>query len=86
MNAPCPACLATPSSIDGHPDLGVKTIGSTMLTFECRCCHARWARSVVRGRFSWSPIDACAGRSVDMGTVVPPRSDPFQAPEPTAAS
>ena len=86
VNPPCPACLATPVSIDGHPDLSVRTIGSTMLTFQCRRCQAQWARSVVRGVFSWARIDERAGRSVAMGTVVPPRSDPFREPEPSATS
>lgn len=84
MNTPCPACTSGPSSIDGHADLSVRTIGSTMLTFECRACHTQWARSVARGVFAWAQIDERTGRSASMGMVVPPRSDPFIDPEPWA--
>ena len=83
---PCQACLATPVSIDGHADLSVRTIGSTMLTFQCRRCQTQWARSVERGVFSWTRIDERSGRKMAMGTVVPPRSDPFKKPEPTTVS
>jgi hypothetical protein len=85
MNTPCPACLDKPAAVDGHAHLGVRTIGGTMLTFECRVCHTHWARSVVRGVFTWTAIDEQSGRKVGMGTVVPPRSDPFIEPEPSGA-
>lgn len=83
MNEPCPACIAKPAAIDGHADLSVRTIGSTILTFECRRCKTHWARSVERGVFSWNRIDERAGRNVAMGSLVPPRSDPFEEPEPS---
>ena len=57
-----------------------------MLTFECRRCHTQWAREVVRGVFSWAQIDERAGRNLAMGTVVPPRSDPFPGSDPSAAT
>lgn len=85
MNTPCPACIKGPDAIDGHADLSVRTIGSTVLTFECRRCRSQWARSVARGVFSWKPIDERAGRSVAMGSLVPPRSDPFKETEPSGA-
>ena len=77
MNPPCPACTSGPASIDGHADLSVRTIGGMVLTFECRKCGTHWARSATRGVFTWTPIDERTGRSVAMGTVVPPRSAPF---------
>ena len=86
MTTPCQACLAKPSSIDGHAGLGVRTLGGTLLTFECRHCNALWARSAVGGGFSWSRIEEGSRRSVAMGTFVPPCSDPFEGPDPSAAS
>ena len=86
MNPPCPACLGTPSAIDGHADLSVLTIGSTMLTFECRRCRTRWSRTVSRGVFSWARIDEHQGRSVAMGATVPPRSNPFRERETSPTS
>ena len=77
MSTLCPACLSTPVSIDGHADLSVRTVGSTILTFQCRRCQAMWARSAQRGVFAWTQIQDGAGRSVAMGIVVPPRSNPF---------
>jgi hypothetical protein len=85
MNNPCPACLDKPAAVDGHAHLSVRTIGGTLLTFECRVCHTQWARSVVRGVFTWTAIDALTGRSAAMGMLVPPRSDPFIEPEPSGA-
>ena len=85
MNAPCPACLAKPAAVDGHADLSVRTIGNTMLTFECRVCHMNWARSVLRGAFTWTAIDERSGRSVAMGSLVPPRSKPFVDSEPSTS-
>lgn len=82
MNPPCRACIKGPLAIDGHAALGVRTIGSTVLTFECRLCGTKWARSVDRGVFSWSQIDERASRSLAMGSLVPPRSDPFTAQKP----
>ena len=79
MDSSCPACLAKPVAIDGHADLSVRTVGSTMLTFECRRCHAMWGRTAARGLFTWAPIDERAGRTVAMGTSVPPRSNPYLA-------
>ena len=84
MNPPCPACVSGPASIDGHADLSVRTVGSTMLTFQCRRCQTQWARSALRGVFTWQQIDAQAGRSLAMGTTVPPRSNPFKEPSITS--
>ena len=86
MNPPCAACLSKPASIDGHADLSVRTVGSTMLTFECRRCHSLWARTAERGVFSWVPLDQRAGRTVAMGPIVPPRSDPFLDPDPAGTA
>jgi len=82
MNPPCPACLAGPASIEGHADLTVRTVGSTLLTFQCRRCQRSWARSMQGGIFTWKPIDAQSARTLVMGTAVPPRSDPFDEPSP----
>ena len=80
MNSPCPACLAGPASIDGHADLTVRTIGSGLLTFQCGRCQTQWARSAQDGVFTWKAIDAQTGRTLAMGAVVPPRSDPSKEP------
>ncbi len=85
MIQPCPACLSKPTSIDGHADMSVRTVGSTMLTFECRRCHTIWARTAERGVFTWAAMDDRAGRTLAMGTVVPPRSQPYQDTDPSAA-
>ena len=84
MNPLCPACLATPASIDGHAEMSVRTIGNTMLTFQCRRCETHWARSASRGVFTWTQIDESTGRTAAMGSLVPPRSNPFRKPDSSA--
>jgi hypothetical protein len=80
MTPTCLACLAGPSSIDGHADLTVRTIGSTLLTFQCSRCHTQWARGAQDGIFTWKTIDAQTGRTLAMGAMVPPRSDASKEP------
>ena len=80
VNPPCAACLAGPASIEGHADLGVRTVGSTLLTFQCRRCQTNWARTVHGGVFTWKAIDSQSARTLAMGPAVPPRSDPFKEP------
>ena len=81
MPAPlCPACLAGPASIEGHAELGVRTVGSTLLTFQCRRCQTNWARTVQGRVFTWKAIDAESLRTLAIGPAVPPRSDPYREP------
>jgi hypothetical protein len=85
MSAACPSCIAGPAAIDGHAELSVRTIGSTVLTFGCRRCDTQWARTVSRGVFLWTPIGA-TGRPRSSGLTVPPRSTPFEMPTPVGTT
>jgi hypothetical protein len=76
MNAPCAACVAGPSSIVGHPDLMVQSLGNSRQTFKCRHCDTLWSRSGKRaGEFAWQALADPQARGTEIGVVLPPRSD-----------
>jgi len=81
MNAPCPACLAGPSGINGHDDLRVQTLGDGRLTSQCLRCGTLWARGIARaGAYTWVGIAKRAAFRAGLGINVPPRSTAGHAP------
>ena len=87
MNSLCNACSSPPSSIDGHADLRVRSLGEEGITFECRRCHALWSRSYPRGgRYMWHFVSMQRTGAFGCGAVVPANSNAGLEARPHAES
>lgn len=74
--APCPACAAGPTGIDGHSELRVRTMGNAAMRFECRECKTLWTRSGQGPKgYTWEKVDPLEApdRKKGSGTPLPGR-------------